>query len=438
MNEKLLEVKEGRYKIISSYYNRISFLKIARQALLKSIFKISGKSVAKKIETYGLDKMHLYFDPDYITFLSFLLQKEMNDYLSKQIFYVGKNNFYLNKKNSFYICQTINYRIIYPFEYAKKSKITRSVYLSLDLKNYNNADREINNAIKKAKNYPMTKSDLNKLSYFKNLPITCHGHGPHRDTWFGHTFGALNLWWSITGVNQESGLILYPKATDFEIKHIKEPAYLAPNQYLDSPKTIALKDGDLLVFDPEILHATKLNTSNQTRIVFSGRINKNKPKFYKETGAAEFSHWHSSKDFLLNKFNKTHFFYRKNNSVIAPKKRKFNGRNYLEIRIRKKLKSNSKYKIIDQKNVIKKKLYKVKFKNLDLCMVFVGSLAKVFFSKCPHLGIDLSDGFLDKKKIICPGHALSFNLDNGKSKCKSFKLKLYKVKKEKKQFFLYT
>lgn len=438
MNKKLLEVKEGHYKIVSSYYDRENFLETARQALLKSIFKISGKSVAKKIETHGLDKMHLYFNPDYISFLSLLLKKEMNDCLSKQIFHVGKNNLCLDKKNSFYIDQTINYRIVYPFEYAKKSKITRSVYLSLDLKNYKNADLEINNAIKKAKKYSMTKSDLNKLSYFKNLPITCHGHGPHRDTWFGHTFGALNLWWSITGVNKESGLILYPKATDFEIKHIKDPAYLAPNQYLDAPKTIALRDGDLLVFDPEILHATKLNTSNQTRIVFSGRINKNKPKFYNETEAVEFPHWYSSKDFLLNKFHKTHFFYRKNHSVKPPKKRKFNGKNYIEIKIDKKLKSNSKYKIINQKNIIQKKLYKVRFKNLDLCMVVVDSRARVFFSKCPHLGIDLSDGFLDKKKIICPGHALSFNLDNGKSKCKSLKLRLYKVKKEKKQFYLYT
>jgi nitrite reductase/ring-hydroxylating ferredoxin subunit len=438
MNKKLLEVKEGCYKIISNYDNRKNFLETTRQKLLKSISKISGKSVAKKIETCGLDKMHLYFNPDYIPFLSYLLKKEMNDYLIKKFFHVGENNLYLNKKNSFYINKSVNYRIVYPFEYAKKSKITRSVYLSLDLKKYKNADLEINKAIKKSKKYAMTKSDLNKLNYFKNLPTSCHGHGPHRDTWFGHTFGAINLWWSITGVNKESGLILYQKVNDLNVKHNKEPAYLAPNQYLNSPKTIALKDGDLLVFDPEIIHATKLNTSNQTRIVFSGRINKNEPKFYKDTKAPEFAHWYYSKDFSLNKPNKTYFFYRKNNSVIAPKKRKFNGKNYLEIKIRKKLKGNSKYKIIDQKNVIKKKLYKLKFKNFDLSMVFINNFARVFFSKCPHLGIDLSDGFIDKKKIVCPGHALSFNLDNGKSRCKSLKLKLYKIKKEKKFYFLYT
>ena len=32
----------------------------------------------------------------------------------------------------------------------------------------------------------------------------------------------------------------------------------------------SLNDGDLLIFDPEILHATRINTSEETRIVFSG------------------------------------------------------------------------------------------------------------------------------------------------------------------------
>ena len=321
MYKKLFSVTEGQHKIISDYYNRNDFLKFARQALYEAISEIAGESVTEKVKVYGLDKIHLYFNPDYVPFLQFALKKRMNKFLSKQIFNVGKNNLYLGKKNSFYIDQTMNYRIIYPFEVAKKSQLTRSIYLSLNLENYKNADKEIINARIKAKNYSMTKSDINKIKYFRNLPGPSWGHGPHRDTWFGHTFGALNLWWSITGVNHENGLVLYPKVTDIEIKHIKEPAYLAPNQYLNSPKIIALKDGDLLVFDPEILHAARLNTSNQTRIVFSGRINKNKPKFYKRTKADEFPHWFSSKDFTSNIFNKTHFFYKKDNSTIMPKKK---------------------------------------------------------------------------------------------------------------------
>ena len=53
---------------------------------------------------------------------------------------------------------------------------------------------------KNSKNYIPEYSDIKKIEYFKNLPVPCYGHSPHRDTWFGHTYGALNLWWSISGV----------------------------------------------------------------------------------------------------------------------------------------------------------------------------------------------------------------------------------------------
>ena len=86
MYKKLLEVKEGQHKIISDYYNKNNFLEIVRQELYESISKISGKSVTDKIKMYGLDKMHLYFNPDYLPFLSFALRKSMDDVLVKQIF----------------------------------------------------------------------------------------------------------------------------------------------------------------------------------------------------------------------------------------------------------------------------------------------------------------------------------------------------------------
>ena len=261
-----ISVNEGEYRIILNYYNRKNFLKTAEQELYSLISTIAGKSVSDKIKVNGLNKLHLYFDPDYVPFLQVALGKKMNEVMSKQIFYVGVNNINLNKKKFFYIDQNANYRIIYPFEYARKSQLKRSIYLSLNLANYENADKEIIDAKKKALNFQMSNSDICKIKYFRNLPITCHGHGPHRDTWFGHTFGAINLWWSITGVNKDSGLTLYPRATKLKIKHINEPTYASSNQFLGKPEIIALNDGDLLVFDPEILHATKLNTSKENAL----------------------------------------------------------------------------------------------------------------------------------------------------------------------------
>ena len=40
------------------------------------------------------------------------------------------------------------------------------------------------------------------------------------------------------------------------------------------------------------------------------------------------------------------------------------------------------------------------FLRSDLCMIIFNNFPKVFFSKCPHLGINLSDGFLNKKKMF--------------------------------------
>ena len=435
---KKVSIKEGQYKIISNYFNKDDFIEESNQAIYESINDIAGKNIMQKVKSDGLDKMHLHFNVDYTPFLEFALMKKFNEIMYKQIFYVGNNNLFINKKNIFYIDKTMNYRIIYPFSVSVKSRLKRKVYRLLNLKNLTNPETEILNAQKNQNKYKLTKADINKLRYFKNLPHPSCGHGPHRDTWFGHTFDALNLWWSIAGVYTKTGMTIYPDVNTHELDHIFDPSYVLPNQYLGKPKTIGLKDGNLLIFDPEILHATKLNTSNQTRIVFSGRINRIKPSFYNRKGAPEFAHWLLSEDVEKDQFNKTHYFFRKDNSIVKPKRKKLNKTKWLEIKINKQFKNQSKFKLIKKTALNKKKFYKIKFKNVTLCMFFLKNDVRIFNIKCPHLQADLSDGYFNKNHVICPGHQLTFNLRNGKSTCNNFKIKLYKVKIENNYLFLYT
>ena len=435
---KKINVTKVKYKIISNYFNKANFIEKSNQAIYESINDIAGKNIMQKVKSDGLDKMHLHFNVDYTPFLEFALMKKFNEIMYKQIFYVGKNNLFINKKNIFYIDKTMNYRIIYPFSVSVKSRLKRKVYRLLNLKNLTNPETEILNAQKNQNKYKLTKADINKLRYFKNLPYPSCGHGPHRDTWFGHTFDALNLWWSIAGVNTKTGMTIYPDVNNHELDHIFDPSYVLPNQYLGKPKTIGLKDGNLLIFDPEILHATKLNTSNQTRIVFSGRINRIKPSFYNRKGAPEFAHWLLSEDVEKDQFNKTHYFFRKDNSIVKPKRKKLNKTKWLEIKINKQFKNQSKFKLIKKTALNKKKFYKIKFKNVTLCMFFLKNDVRIFNIKCPHLQADLSDGYFNKNHVICPGHQLTFNLRNGKSTCNNFKIKLYKVKIENNYLFLYT
>ena len=59
-----------------------------------------------------------------------------------------------------------------------------------------------------------------------------------------------------------------------------------------------------------------------------------------------------------------------------------------------------------------------------------------FSAACPHLGINLIDGFFDKDKVVCPGHGLSFNFKNGKSSCAKFSIKSYTVSIGEKKFLI--
>ena len=429
-NYKKVNVDKGEYKILSNYYKDFQFKKLTKEILFESIELVAGKKILTKIKKNNLKKMHLYLNPDYLPFLNRVLEKKLDLHLRKQIFYCAKNNLELNSKKPFYIDKKLNYRIIFPFEYAKKSRLKRENYLRLNLDNYKNAKDEIIKSLE-AKKINLKDSDINKIKYFKNLPMSCSGHGPHRDTWFGHTFGALNLWRSITGVNKENGLLIFPKVNNIELKHNLDPPYVESNQNLKESKSISLNDGDLLTFDPEILHATRLNTSNETRIVFSGRINKKKPMFYKNTSAPEYAEWFSSADFNNNVFNKMHYFPRASNSVIKVKKRYNLKKHNFEIKINKNFELENDFKICETKKIKKNTIYKIIFKNKNFLLINTTKKYKLFQSHCPHLSIGLEDGHLKNGSLTCPGHGLIFNLTTNTTRCKKFKLKNYILKKEK-------
>ena len=175
---KKINVTKVQYKIISNYFNKAEFIEKSNQAIYESINDIAGKNIMQKVKSDGLDKMHLHFNVDYTPFLEFALMKKFNEIMYKQIFYVGNNNLFINKKNIFYIDKTMNYRIIYPFSVSVKSRLKRKVYRLLNLKNLTNPETEILNAQKNQNKYKLTKADINKLRYFKNLPHPSCGQAP--------------------------------------------------------------------------------------------------------------------------------------------------------------------------------------------------------------------------------------------------------------------
>ena len=416
---------DKNYKILKNYKHKKEFLKVSRNALYESISEICDENLAKRIQVKGYNKIHHDFPVDYLPFLNHLLKKKTEKLVYKFIANTAHDD--LKLKKPFYIDKILNYRIIYPFRLVKKSKLTRSVFRLLDLNNFRNVVDELKKAINNQSSYKLEETDKCKIDYFGKLPVPCYGHSPHRDTWFGHSYGAINLWWGVAGVTKRTGLLLYPKVNAFHLEHTTNPSYVKDGYKLGKITSISLNDGELLVFDPELLHGTKLNNSDDTRIVFSGRLNPKKPKFYKDTMAAEYPFWLRSDDIRNGNYNKVFKFYRKHSLSNPPKRKLLKKEVFIKINMNKKILPNKKYTIFNFNKIKREKIFKIFFKNSEITVVNNNKKLFAFNSQCPHLKYDLSLGHVEGAKITCPGHALNFNLKEGVSECKSFKLKKYKI-----------
>jgi len=431
---------KNNFKILTNYKNKFNFINLAKETIYDSIQEISNYDTRKQVEKNGIENMHKYFSVDHIPFLQFLLNKKYKKNLYKKIFEITSSCF--NIKKNFYIDQTLNFRIHYPFNFAKKSSLSRSVYRGLDLKNYSRAELEIKKSIQESKNYIFDTSDKTKIKYFGKVPVPCYGHSPHRDTWFGHSSNALNLWWGITKVNSKNGIVLFRNVYKYDLKHLKQPAYV--NDIYNLGKTIVpkLNSGDLLLFDPEILHATRLNTSNTTRVAFSGRINFSKPKFYNKAldinNDIKKPYWFKSNDVKVNNFNNTKIFLRNKKNYTVLKKKLLNKSNIKCFKINKNLKKQQTYKLFKIKKQKYRTVTKVLFKNTNVCLIQDKTKFIAFSAICPHLKFDLSLAHIEKNKLTCQGHGLTFDINSGKSTCSFFKIKKYKILNKKNNLYLLT
>ncbi len=57
-------------------------------------------------------------------------------------------------------------------------------------------------------------------------------------------------------------------------------------------------------------------------------------------------------------------------------------------------------------------------------------------SRCPHLGLDLADGFYNEERLFCPGHGLVFEFATGESQCSEFRVRTFEVEERDGSVFL--
>jgi len=72
------------------------------------------------------------------------------------------------------------------------------------------------------------------------------------------------------------------------------------------------------------------------------------------------------------------------------------------------------YKVPDVENSDKTFIKKVKGGGKNICLIGYEGELFALSAKCPHAGGDLSAGWCKDKKLVCPVHRFSYNLNTGK------------------------
>lgn len=382
---------------------------VVKDTLVRRLEDIEGPQAAKHVESFGLERIHEVLELKNVGLLRDGVLETLRFDLLKLAASVGRN--ILHWAEDFFVDDYLILRINYPYEIARKA----------DPKAENPGIGRLSEQVRSLAHARRVIDPIyNPRAYHKDHPPAAWAHGPHLDSWAGHSKGGRNLWWAISPVPPDAGMVLYP-----ELSHLSPPVdptslYLQKGFRLPRPTYFPLNSGEMLVFDPEVLHGTHLNTSDGTRVAVSMRLNAAKPVF--DPGcfyAREF--WRRAGDIEAGVDEILHLKrednlgegYKSDPAVWAEQRPGIVG--------------------MEEDGVVKAtlpghfdaELFTVKTNCRSLLVKKSGKQIDVFDNQCPHYGVELSDGGSQDNHIYCPACALKFDLRNGSSSSDLFRLKKY-------------
>lgn len=423
-------VSRGAHVILDRCASHDEVFPKVTAAFFDSIRDLAGHDVEAATRRDGLRMLHAHFPTEKVLLLEEAVRQRLKETLYYWSYLVGRDD--LKLEHPFYVDHLIVIRIHFPYRVARKAKAAAQPPSSrADLGDHLAAalgnPRILVNQASRALRRPRKNSAYEPDAFHGSLTKPARSHGAHIDTWYGHSFDGINLWWSIDGVTVDNTVILYPDMFGRPIEFDPKSMYLAPGQQVSEPHQVDLAPGQLLLFNPEMLHSTQVNVSDFTRVALTTRVNPHRPRFNDEA-PFNFEHWHSSRDLERRRFRSMDVF-------PAGKNR---GAPSHEARPRLDRQKSDAIKVgaaVGSGPACAASLVKpgsklaIDFADAKV-MVFrdaaTGAL-KAYSRACPHVGVDLIDGWHDDKEAHCPGHGLRFRWRDGESNCEGMRLKSFIV-----------
>jgi nitrite reductase/ring-hydroxylating ferredoxin subunit len=258
-----------------------------------------------------------------------------------------------------------------------------------------------------------SKEELGKLSL----------HGPHHDFFQNVPLNAINTWVAVSNVRAENSMYIYPERWNTRVCQGENGAARF-DQDLGTPLEFELDQGDMLMFHSNHLHSSRLNTTNETRVVLSNRFTLGPPNYpqplqpqlYFKNDC--FENIEDCKGiFDNNEFLGKRKAYRKVNVInkIILKISNIFGLNMLSKNIPSEVDYSKDVRISGSLDSILEGEIRVLDKKK--CVTRSDGLLIVFSRLCPHQGALLDHAVIKDGKVICPYHGAKFCLKTGQSNC---------------------
>ena len=382
--------------------------------IIAGVAEIRGPTAARALREKGIQDIHEIIDAREVGPLRDYVLGHLRHPLLKMAVLIGRD--VLGWANDFYVDDYLILRINFPYKVARLA----------DPKAENPGIGRLSESARMIFRERKTIDPVyDPKSYHRGHPPAAWAHGPHLDTWTGHSRDGRNIWWAISDVPAGSGMVLYPEFADETLPSDPRTLYIKAGYPLPKPTYLPMQAGEMLVFDPEILHGTHLNTTDKTRVAVSMRLNASKPKFDPTCFyAREF--WRRASDIEAGKDEVLHLRREDNFETPVHLKPIVQPVSMPELHGHFDLESGTIHAFLSDVGATQR--FIINAGPHRIIVVRSRGGLKAYSAFCPHYGIDLADGGSDENATYCPACAIGFDLETGRSACGTFVLRPYKVR----------
>jgi nitrite reductase/ring-hydroxylating ferredoxin subunit len=382
--------------------------------IISEVARIKGPDAAKILKEHGIHRLHEVIDAKDVGAIREAVLERLRQPLLAMAVSVGRE--ILGWRGDFYVDDYLILRINFPYEVAVRSDLSAE---NPGIGRLSPSVRSVHQGRK------VIDPVYDPKSYHRGQPPAAWAHGPHRDSWAGHSRDGRNIWWAIGNVPAEAGMVLYPELADENLPCDPRSLYLRAGYPLPKPTQLPLKTGEMLVFDPEVLHGTHLNTTNESRVAVSMRLNASRPKFDPACFyAREF--WRRATN-IEDGIDEV-IYLRREDNLGPPTQAKPIGPVTALPMIAGTFDEDSNIVCgfpgeafgTGHRVIVEAGSYRV-------LLVRSRDGLRAYDDACPVNGADLADGGCDGGKTYCPACAVGFDLETGKSSCPSLALRRYEA-----------